>query len=315
MDTQDSETLIASKYSEYPVLGLPSNLHGVNAHFKKNSLGLVSFQTYSQKARYANLLNGHVKNDSYLDVSGKRQACIIQMTNLSLFFNKLGDTKSVGFRTEMGFSVLNFTFESIAITLEKALRYKMKNVILFDTSDLLEFSYLWASTTFHLKLLAIDCLSNRFSSVEDRQTHHMLDTLIDGLIGKFFKGFSGVVVAQRFFEAYKILNFLLLPKPSTAMTKKLSLTLPSVYEAQTLSPSSSENFHAAVIIYYILIYIFFINYYPLNFFFKFKSRSSYYCFSRLELKNIWRHLTRYVHILNVLRAKIFLFARMSSMII
>jgi len=239
------ENLIAFTSSIYPTLGLPSNFHGAYVTLHQNGLGLRTVQTYSQSARSTKIDIGHIENESYLDVNQRRQACLVQIALLTMFLTNLAESNSVGFRSELGFSVSCFSFAEIKETIVKAFQFKFKNVVPFTTTELLEFSHLWASTAIHLKLLAIDCLDNQLASVEDRKTHLLLDTIIEGLLGKYFKGFSGIGVAGHFFESLDVLNFQLLPKLSSKMLSKLSLNHLPFSQTNNIS-SSSENRHAAV---------------------------------------------------------------------
>jgi hypothetical protein len=240
------ENLIAFTSSIYPTLGLPSNFHGAYVTLHQNGLGLRTVQTYSQSARSTKIDIGHIENESYLDVNQRRQACLVQIALLTMFLTNLAESNSVGFRSELGFSVSCFSLESFKETIVKAFHFKFENVVLFTTTEILKFSYLWASTAIHLKLLAIDCLDNQLASVEDRKTHLLLDTIIEGLLGKYFKGFSGIGVAGHFFESLDVLNFQLLPKLSSKMLSKLSLNHLPFSETNNISSSSSENRHAAV---------------------------------------------------------------------
>ena len=244
----DSTVIRCKTSSLFPTLGLPIGLHGAYITLHENPQNMLSIQTYCQCVRYANGLK-EIENevDTCLDVSKLHDRSLVLLIDLMKMFTSTAANNKIGCRTEISFSVQDFSQENITQVIQKALRFKAQNAVPFVTSEIISFSYQWASMAAQLQLLAIECLKDRFINLSDRIALISLINCYGGLLDQFFSGICrNHSVAGYFLEASKVVNFQILPRITAKMFNKIFVGQTPFALPDYRSSDDSDNYHAAV---------------------------------------------------------------------
>ncbi len=248
-----SITKKVSKYSMFPVLGLPIGLHGSMVSFRDSAKpgDITSIQAYSQLARHCPISSPAIEKssgNSLLDVHQLRESALANKMYIETMLHGMIKQNSMTFRTEIGVCVSAFDRDGISLAVNKALQHYSANIVPFKTSVLIRFSYMWASIATNFHLLAIQCLTDRLSDLSNRLCHMSLSMFYFDLLRQYVNGRTFSPTSKLYVTAAKHLNFHLLARPSQQMSEFLQCRPVNLVPIKD-SVFSSANFYASVNIY------------------------------------------------------------------
>jgi hypothetical protein len=241
-----------SKYSMFPVLGLPIGFHGSMVSFRDstNFGDITSIQAYSQLARHCPISSPATEKsleNSLLDVHQLRESALAMKMYIETMLHGMIKQRTMTFRTEIGVCVLAFDRDGISMAVNKSLQHYSANVVPFKTSVLIRFSYLWASIATNFHLLAIQCLTDRLSDLSNRLCHMSLSMFYFDLLRQYLNGRTFSPTSKLYVTAAKHLNFHLLARPSQQMSVFLQCSPVNLVPIKD-SVFSSANYYASVMI-------------------------------------------------------------------
>lgn len=241
-----------SKYSMFPVLGLPIGFHGSMVSFRdsSNSGDITSIQSYSQLARHCPIsppVAEKASGNSVLDVHQLRESALAMKMYIETMLQGMIQQKSMTFRTEIGVCVSAFDRDGVSLAVNKSLQHYSANVVPFKTNVLIRFSYMWASIAINLHLLAIQCLTNQLSDLSNRLCHMSLSMFYFDLLRQYVNGRTFSPTSKLYVTAAQHLNFHLLARPSQQMSVFLQCS-PVNLEPIKDSVFSSANYYASVML-------------------------------------------------------------------
>jgi hypothetical protein len=241
-----------SKYSMFPVLGLPIGFHGSMVSFRDstNFGDITSIQAYSQLARHCPISSPATEKsleNSLLDVHQLRESALAMKMYIETMLHGMIKQRTMTFRTEIGVCVLAFDRDGISMAVNKSLQHYSANVVPFKTSVLIRFSYLWASIATNFHLLAIQCLTDRLSDLSNRLCHMSLSMFYFDLLRQYLNGRTFSPTSKLYVTAAKYLNFHLLARPSQQMSVFLQCSPVNLVPIKD-SVFSSANYYASVMI-------------------------------------------------------------------
>jgi len=241
-----------SKYSMFPVLGLPIGFHGSMVSFRDstNFGDITSIQAYSQLARHCPISSPATEKsleNSLLDVHQLRESALAMKMYIETMLHGMIKQRTMTFRTEIGVCVLAFDRDGISMAVNKSLQHYSANVVPFKTSVLIRFSYLWASIATNFHLLAIKCLTDRLSDLSNRLCHMSLSMFYFDLLRQYLNGRTFSPTSKLYVTAAKHLNFHLLARPSQQMSVFLQCSPVNLVPIKD-SVFSSANYYASVMI-------------------------------------------------------------------
>ena len=241
-----------SKYSMFPVLGLPIGFHGSMVSFLDSAKpgDITSIQAYSQLARHCPISSPATKKsleNSLLDVHQLRESALAMKMYIETMLHGMIKQRTMTFRTEIGVCVLAFDRDGISMAVNKSLQHYSANVVPFKTSVLIRFSYLWASIATNFHLLAIQCLTDRLSDLSNRLCHMSLSMFYFDLLRQYLNGRTFSPTSKLYVTAAKHLNFHLLARPSQQMSVFLQCSPVNLVPIKD-SVFSSANYYASVMI-------------------------------------------------------------------